>query len=109
VVIGVFSQRIYETLSDGATTNIILGPTASVSRAVVEFRAVRDTDHDWGTIDICIQADGSTVDSLFFNRTNTCGMTVSGDISGGNLRLVIELTSTGDDLDFSATYQTVMT
>lgn len=108
---GALSGRVDQSLADNATTNIVLAATADISSAFIKYHCTRSTDTEWGLIEVVILQDGSTVevipDPRWPSAESGCGLTISGDISGGNLRLVITTSSTGAAADFRATWHTV--
>lgn len=108
---GVLPGRIDQSLADNTTTNIVLGAVTAISRAIIDYHSIRSTDTEWGQIDLAVLQDGSTVEKLadrsWPSAESGCGLTIAGDVSGGNLRLNITTSSTGNAADFRATYRTV--
>ena len=109
---GALSGRLDQSLADNATTNITLGAIADITAAFIDYHCIRSTDTEWGQIQVVLLQDGSTVevfkDQHWPSGQSSCGLTISGDVSGGNLRLVITTSSTGSAADFRATFRTVV-
>lgn len=97
---GIWGNVVYDvTLTDNTTTNITVGDTTNNRAITVKYSLVRDTDYRSGTIDI-LNSGGVITDDGGSYFGDTCGLTISTDASGGNIRLNCLLTSTGDNATF---------
>jgi hypothetical protein len=86
------------TLTDDATTNIVVGDTADNRAIKVIYSMERDGLYQSGELSILNK--GGTLEKERNAFGDNCGETIAVDISGTDIRINATLSATGDDADF---------
>ena len=79
-------MSLHATLNSSATTNTNVGLTASDHGVFVNYVAIRGALYQGGQV--YLLNDGATGDYNWDYFSDDVGMTLSGDVSGANIRLI---------------------
>jgi len=107
-----FGATLSATLTNDATTNVIVATTAAVSKVHIEYDVTQSTYREVGALDVVVDGGNGRIANKSYSTVGSTGKvmtTITADQDGANLRLNITIDDHSATADFKATYTLVAT
>ena len=113
-VVGILGFTRSVTISSSGTSYMSVANAADAGRVIIDYRAVQNGNTQWGTLDLTLLDDGSTVEvrhtKAIPNGEAGVGVNFTGSTGGSpTLHIILTITGTGatGDITFKCTGRTV--
>lgn len=90
---------IDSTLTDNATTNIVVGDKTASENIVIKYSVTRSTEKQAGQLSIINKTSSVEITQRLFDGDDI-GLTFNVDFDGNDIRLKCILSNTGNDASF---------